>query len=260
MVFLISFCAKAQSISPNVTTEFCPLVNITFTVTLPRIADNTTPTVVSFTNTPVVVSGVSNLTNTQTQTTFTFVGRFRDVNINQVFRVTYVTSTNPNGVYDAEFKKIKSLFYSTTSLANPPCNVIRPNQIQPVVFPRCQAATATISFTNIQWFTNFENPEICFGTVTDYEYQLPSGWSIAGNPSNGSNWIAGGNSVVVTSDLSTGDGVDIKIRASNKTCGTGLAANGPISTVRISRPEPTMSISPTGNQAFICANSIKTFT
>ena len=251
---IMSSTTFAQSIFPNPNTEFCPLVNITFTVTLPRISNNTTPNVISWTNGPIVVSGVNNIVNTSTQTTFSFVGRFRDVNINQVFRVQYATSSNPSATYDPQFKKIKSLFYSTTSTAFPPCNVIRPNQIQPVVFPRCQAATATISFPNIQWFTNFENPEICFGTVTDYEYQLPSGWSIAGNPpSNGSNWIAGGNSVVVTSDLSTGDGADIRIRASNKTCGTGLAANGPVSTVRISRPAPTLSITATGNQTTLCS-------
>ena len=90
LVAASSFCTTfSQTISPVESTEFCPLVDMTFTVTLPRIADNTTPTVASWTNTPILVSGVSNLVNTATQTSFTFVGRFRDVNINQVFRVTY---------------------------------------------------------------------------------------------------------------------------------------------------------------------------
>ena len=251
VAIIVTMSTFAQSISPAVTAEFCPNVNITFSVTLPRIADNSTPNVASWTNTPILVSGVSNLVNTSTQTTFTFVGNFRDVNINQVFRVTYVTTTNPNAVQDFQFKRIKSLFYSSVSTAFPPCNVIKPNQTQPVVFPRCQVASTTISFPNIQWFTNFETPELCFGTVTDYEYQLPANWSIGGFPSNGSNWIAGGNSVVITSDLSTGDGADIKIRASNKTCGIGLFANGPVSTVRISRPEPTLIIS-SNPQNYIC--------
>ncbi len=60
--------------------------------------------------------------------------------------------------------------------------------------------------------------------------------------SDGSTWISGTNSATVTSDLGTGDGVDIKIRASNKTCGSGLINNGPISTVKISRPAPTLTI------------------
>ena len=35
--------SKSQSISPVETGEFCPLQNISFTITLPRIADNTVP-------------------------------------------------------------------------------------------------------------------------------------------------------------------------------------------------------------------------
>ncbi|HZK70794.1 MAG TPA: T9SS type A sorting domain-containing protein [Clostridia bacterium] len=244
--FTILF-ANAQTISPVQTTEFCPSTEYTFTVSIPK------------TYSSMIGEGGSFITQSPTfpvGSTFTFKGKFGDANQKQIFRIYYTDGTN----YGFEFTKIKSLFYSTTSTAFPPCNVIKPNQVQPIIFPRCQVANATISFPNIQWFTNFENPEICFGSVTDYEYQLPAGWSIGSSVSNGSNWIAGGNSVVVTSDLSSGDGADIRIRASNKTCGTGLAANGPVSSVRISRPEPTMSISPSGNQAFVCANSNKTFT
>ena len=120
------------------------------------------------------------------------------------------------------------------------------------MFPRCQISNATISFPNIQWYTTFENPEVCFGSVADYEFQLPANWSIGANTSNGSNWIPGGNNVVVTSDLTTGDGSDIKIRASNKSCGIGLESNGPVSTVRISRPTPSLTIS---GDPSICSGS-----
>lgn len=96
-----------------------------------------------------------------------------------------------------------------------------------------------------------------FCTVTDYEYLLPAGWKLGTTTSDGSTWIGGGNSVTVTSDLSTGDGADIRIRASNRTCGSGLAVNGPVSTVRISRPAPTLSV--TGNQTTICSGC-ETFT
>ncbi len=61
---IISMVSYAQSISPNENTEFCPLTSTTFTVTLPRIATGTTPTVSSWTNTPVLISGVSNLSQT----------------------------------------------------------------------------------------------------------------------------------------------------------------------------------------------------
>jgi Secretion system C-terminal sorting domain len=239
--------ANSQTISPVQTGEFCPNTEYTFTATITKPYQSMIGT---------SSASVTLLPTSPVGSTFTFKGKFGDANQKQAFKIYYTDGTS----FDFEFRRIKSLFYSTASTANPPCNVIKPNQTQPVVFPRCQVSSATISFPSIKWFTNFENPELCFGTVTDYEYQLPSGWSIAGIPSTGNNWIAGGNSVVVTSDLSTGDGADIRIRASNRTCGAGLAANGPISTVRISRPEPAMSISPTGNQAFICAGSNKTFT
>ena len=72
LAITFSFCISfSQNIAPNENTEFCPLADITFTVMLPRIADGTTPNVISWTNTPILVSGVSNLTHTSTQTTFT---------------------------------------------------------------------------------------------------------------------------------------------------------------------------------------------
>lgn len=83
---IINIASYAQSISPNENTEFCPLTSTTFTVTLPRIATGTTPTVSSWTNTPILISGVNNINHTSTQTTFTFVGQFRDGNISQSFK------------------------------------------------------------------------------------------------------------------------------------------------------------------------------
>jgi hypothetical protein len=210
-IFSLSF---SQSISPNENPEFCPLTDITFTVTLPRIVDNSTPTLISFTNTPFIMSGVSNLVHTSTQTTFTLVGRFRDVNINQVFRVQYATISNPSATYDPQFKRIKSLFYPTT------CAQI-PNQAT-ITAPRCEAVNIPITISNVKWGAWGENPELCFGTITDYEYGLPAGWSIGSSVSTGSNWIPGGNSVTATSDLSNGGAILVRPR---NTCG-GATANG----------------------------------
>ena len=237
--------AYSQTISPVNTVEFCPNTEYTFTVNIPKPYLSMLGDGNSVVTQPPQIP-VGNI--------FTFKGKFGDVNLKQTFRINYTDNT----FFIFEFKRIKSLFFSATSSAFPPCNIVRPNQVQPIIFPRCQAASITISFPNIQWFTTFENPEICFGTVTDYEYQLPANWSIGNNNSTGSNWIAGGNSAVVTSDLSTGDGADIRIRASNKTCGTALAANGPVSTVRISRPEPPLSI--TAPQVIICTGSSADYT
>lgn len=218
----------AQTISPVQTGEFCPNTEYTFTVSIPKPYQS--------------MIGINSASVTQTPaspvgSTFTFRGKFGDANQKQSFRINYADGSS----FDFEFKKIKSLFYSVISLANPPCNVIKPIQVQPLLFPICQASSATISFPNIQWLTAFENPELCFGSVTDYEYLLPSGWKLGTTTSNGSTWLPANNNVTVTSDLSTGDGATIKIRASNKTCGTGLAANGPVATVLISRPKPALT-------------------
>jgi hypothetical protein len=245
-IFSLSF-SQGTSISPNESSEFCPLTDITFTVTLPRIAENTTPTVISFTNTPFVMSGVSNLAHTSTQTTFTFVGRFRDVNIAQAFRVQYATSSNPSVTYDPPpFKRIKSLFYPTS------CAQI-PNQAT-ITAPRCEAVNIPITISNVKWGAWGENPELCFGTITDYEYGLPAGWSIGSNVSTGSNWIPGGNSVTVTSDLSNGGAILVRPR---NTCG-GATANGQTpGQIPINRPAPSLAIPET--QTDICSGS-KTFT
>jgi hypothetical protein len=251
LLFLLVILTKlinAQSISPSTNNEYCPNTETTFTIVIP----GTYNSIIGIGGC-LVSQTPYNFSSSGGNTTFNFKGKFTDANQAQTFRVSYTTA-NGSPTYDAIFKRIKSLFFSTVSTAFPPCNVIKPNQTQPLVFPRCQVSSATISFPNIQWFTNFENPEVCFGSVTDYEYQLPNNWSIGGFTSTGNNWIAGGNSVVVTSDLSTGDGVDIRIRASNKTCGTGLAANGPVATVRISRPAPPLTIPETAT--IICSGSL----
>lgn len=251
IIAITALCAHAQSISPDDNTEYCPLVDVTFTVTLPRIADNTTPTIASWTNTPIVVSGVSNLTNTQTQTTFTFVGRFRDANINQVFRITYQTNSNPNGVKDFEFKHIKSLALGNN--VSQTCLPIQTNQSS-VTVPRCQNVNIPISFQNVKWSTFGEGSDFCWGTITTYEYQLPLGWTLNGTTSTGSNWIAGSNSVTITSDLSNGDRGVIRIRPSNN-CGTGLSNGQTPVGINISRPAPTLSITNPQNQNYICSGS-----
>jgi len=247
---IINTASFAQYITPNENTEFCPLTSITFTVNLPRIATGTTPMVYPTTNTPILISGVSNLSHTSSQTTFTFVGQFRDVNINQVFKVEYVS---PNGIqtsHDFNFKRVKSLFYGTS------CTSIHPNQ-SVLNAPRCQVSNFSISFNNVQWSTAFESPALCFGSITAYEYLLPNGWSIDSNVSNGSNWIAGDNSVTITSDLSNGVNGAIYIRPVNN-CSNGLTnGQSQVVAILINRTAPTLSIPETDVE--ICSGS-KTYT
>jgi hypothetical protein len=245
---------NAQTISPSLSNEYCPNTEITFTVTIPGTYQSIIGIGGCF-----VTQSPFNFSSSGSNVIFNFKGKFADANQAQTFSIAF-TPVSGSSPFTATFKKIKSLFFSATSTTNPPCNVIKPTTPTTITAARCQIVNNTISFPNIQWFTNFENPEICFGTVTDYEYLLPAGWSIGSSVSNGSTWIAGGNSVTVTSDLATGDNVDIRIRASNKSCGTGLSANGPQTTIRISRPAPIMFITPSASLAFICAGSSKTFT
>lgn len=152
---LTVFIAFSQSISPDENTEFCPLTDITFTVTLPRIAANTQPNVASWTGIPQIVSGASNITNTSTQTTFTFVGRFRDENVLQTFKIDYTPNGGTSTSYYPVFKKIKSLSHGNT--VSQSCLPISPNQTLLTAAP-CQAVNLAISFNNIQWSTFGENP------------------------------------------------------------------------------------------------------
>ena len=240
---ILNLTANSQTISPLETTEFCPGVDITFTVVVPGVGPMVTP----WTNNPILIQGAYNITTSGGNTTFNFKGRFTDVNISQVFRVKY-SNSNGEVTKDFEFKRIKSLFHGS-------CTPILPNPPS-ITADRCQIQTFSISYLNVQYKTEFQSPALCFGTITNYQYLLPSGWSIGGNVSNGSNWIGGGNSVNITSDLSNGDGSGIRIRPINTACGSGLVA-GQESIIPISRPAPTLSI--TSSKTTICTGC-ETFT
>lgn len=58
----ISTALFGQTVVPNESTEFCPLVNQTFTVTLPLIKAGSTVTL-SAIGTPTIVTDVSGLTS-----------------------------------------------------------------------------------------------------------------------------------------------------------------------------------------------------
>lgn len=235
--------AQTTAIFPDEKTEFCPFSDIRFSVTLPRIANNTVPKVYAWTNNPVLVSGVSNLVSSGSNTTFTFVGRFRDVNIAQGFRIEYSTDATTSRQYDPMFKYIKSLYY-TTSCAQVPDRAT-------IQVPRCQVVNIPVNVANVKWGTSFESPTLCFGSISTFEYLLPIGWSIGASTSDGTRWIPGGNSVTVTSNASNGHGGAIYIRPRNN-CGSGLANNQPPGRIPISRPTPPLSID--GNDV-ICSGS-----
>ncbi len=243
LLFSFALLANSQTIAPLQSAEFCPGLDITFTVTI----QGTNPVVSSYTNTPVLVQGAYDISSSGGNTTFKFKGKFRDVNIRQGFRVNYKNSTNQSVNFDPVFKNIKSLFYNNPVSSS--CPSILPTQTT-VIAPTCQVTNIPISFVNIKWSTNGENPDYCFGEITTYEYQLPAGWSLNGTTSTGANWIVGSNNVSVTSDLNTG-GV-IRIRPANN-CGTGMA-NGQIPTqIVINRPSG-FTVTP-ANPAITCGST-----
>jgi hypothetical protein len=231
------YVAKSQPvISPSTNDEYCPGVEYTFTATITKAYSS------------MIGEGgcfVTQLPTPPVATTFTFKGKFGDANQKQIFRIFHPDNTSTA----FEFKKIKSLFYSM------PCALI-PNQAT-ITAPRCQIINIPINVANAQWGTNFESPQLCFGSITTYEYQLPVNWSIGANVSTGSNWIAGSNSVTVTSDLSNGVNGVIKVRPSNN-CGAGLANNQDPAQIPILRPAPTLSI--TSSTIQLCGSQSGTYT
>lgn len=235
--FFILKIASSQIISPVQTDEYCPNVEYTFTATISKTYQSMTG-----------VGGcyVTQLPTQPVGSTFTFKGKFADANQKQSFRIYYSDGTS----YDFEFKKIKSLFFNNPNSQS--CPGIQPNQTS-ITAPRCQITNFNISFSNIQWSTFGESPDYCFGAITTYEYQLPNGWSIGSNVSTGTNWIASGNNVTITSDLSNGVNGVILIRPGNA-CGTGLQNGQTPAQIPIFRPAPSFSISST--QDYICSGSV----
>jgi len=81
IISVISLSVSSQSIYPDATTAVCPNENVTFTVIVPGY----NATVASWTNGPTVIQGLTEVSHTNTTTTYTFIGQFRDVNIAQAF-------------------------------------------------------------------------------------------------------------------------------------------------------------------------------
>ena len=101
----------------------------------------------------------------------------------------------------------------------------------------------------MQWKNNFESPALCFGAIADYQYLLPAGWKLNGVSSNGTTWLNGNNSAIVTSDLSTGNGSAIQVRAYNTCNGSSSLYYGTPAFIPIIR-----------NSSFVLAASPTTIT
>ncbi|MFZ6026005.1 MAG: hypothetical protein ACOYVG_16315, partial [Bacteroidota bacterium] len=233
--------ATSQSISPLLTDEYCPGVEYTFTATITKPYQS------------MIGEGgcfVTQLPASPVGTTFTFKGKFGDANQKQTFRIYFTDNTS----YPFDFKKIKSLFYNNTAS----CALIQPSQTT-INAPSCQLSNFNISFSNVQWQTAFENPTLCFGSITTYEYLLPTGWKLGTATSNGSTWLAGNNNVTITSNLIGGG--QIAIRPTNN-CNSGLQNGQTPRYITINRTNaPVLKINGSTSLTIYCGDAgAKTFT
>ena len=231
--FLTLNYVKGQIVFPSNYEQYCPNTVYTFTVTaLPKPYKSITAL-----NNAILIQapppgGYS----------IFFSGMFLDFNSTQKFRITY----NDNTFYDLEFNRIKSLFFSTS------CSKV-PNQA-PITVPRCKILDIPISIPNVTWGNSLG---LCFGSIDQFEYKLPTDWSLGGVTSTGNNWISGGKNVIVTSDNSNGVEGSILVRPKASSCASGLANNQVEGVIPINRPKPILSIPETDTE--ICTGS-KTYT
>jgi len=238
----LKFCVFSQSITPSRSDEQCAGVNIIFTVTIVAKSIQSVQSA-AINVSPTVVQQPYNINNNGSSITFNFVGRFTDNNNKQTFQILYTDANNLTQVWNATYVKIKSLLTPTNF------TIIAPN-ISSITAQRCQTQNYNINFSNVQYGNVFETPAIGYGTVTNYEYLLPAGWSINGTTSTGG-WILANNNVTVTSDLSSGVNGFVRIRPSNSQCASGLVAGQEVA-IPISRPAPTLSIN---GDAIICSGN-----
>lgn len=242
------FLLKAQDITPARSGEYCPGTNITFTVTIPgQSVQNVSAKALNVP--PVVVQQPFNISVSGGILTFSFVGRFTDNNNKQTFLITYTNQAGQSATHDFTFPKIKSLLTANNF------SQIQPNLTSITAQP-CQTQNFNIFFANVQYGNPFEAPPIAYGTVTNYEYLLPQGWSLNGVTSNGSTWLTGGNNVTVTSDLANGSGGSIRIRPVNTQCGSGLVAGQQVQ-IPISRPKPPLTF--TGSSVICSSQNFQAF-
>jgi hypothetical protein len=264
-LLLITLTMQAQSISPSQNVEYCPKQNITFTVRVPIRASGTSITVtgvdlIANPDDPQVTQIANAVIDSGgTITKFNFTGRFGDDNIKQTFLVTYTplgsTTTVPIPFDFKLIKSLKNLSPNPTS-ATGPCQILNIGQTAATI-PKCSIQNIPINFNNIKWSTKDEGANFCWGKITQYEYLIPTGWSIGTTISNGTTWIVDDSNVVVKSDEGNGALGKIRVRASNANCGSNLQNNYDIKDINISRPGPILSIN---GPTFMCANNNYTYT
>lgn len=103
-IILTALFTNAQSILPDRNGEYCPGLNITFTVTIAgQSVQSVTPKALNVP--PTVVQQPFNISMSGGNVTFSFVGRFADYNNKQTFTVNYTNSSGQPATWDATYIK-----------------------------------------------------------------------------------------------------------------------------------------------------------
>jgi hypothetical protein len=169
-LFLVSI---GQSISPDITNEFCPYSETTFSVMIPGELNSISSDLAQITVQPTSIS----YDKDANKTTFTFKAKFSDNNQAQTFAVSRKSGAPVNFI----FKKIKSLFHLNSTLS---CSQLQPS-LSLITAPNCQISSFHLTFSKVQYYTEFETTLACFGNITQYEYLLPANWKLNSTTSNG---------------------------------------------------------------------------
>ena len=117
----------------------------------------------------------------------------------------------------------------------------------------CQTTPLSYSIIPERWKNSTDGS--CFGSIEDYEYQIPTGWYLNSTLSTGINWIKGGKTVTLT-PTATGDG---KILYRALPCNSTSIYKGNINQVTINRPQPTFTLSPASLQVVCGTTPTQTF-
>lgn len=244
---IILFSAKGQTISPDTTNEYCPLTEVTFAVTIPNVDVGTTPTINGSNGAQVLLQPYSIITQNGTST-FKFKGQFADFNKRQLFQVSYKRD-QLSQTANFSFKNIKSFSQGYFYVPMTGMNVVNA--------PHCIQSDIPINFPALHWWMN-ESPPYTFGTIIDYEYQLPANWSIGNQISLGNNWITATNNVTIKTDLNTGDGEYIRIRP--KSCNPPFLAVAQSANILVKRDALDLAISASPGSLPCGATTPVTFT
>ena len=257
-----SLSQNLTSIAPNtINSAYCPNTNISFTVTIANTGSSgkyySSPQAISYPIPTVtgcigaVITSSATMTSDGTNTYIKFTGHFTDANQPQGIEVSYYDNNNMFWKSDYHYDEIQSFAIPDVSKSEPKPS---PSSIKAT---RCQSQTFNVSFLNVSYTDDFPTPKLVYGTVTSYQYLLPSGWKLNGGaPSDGTTWLSANNNVNIASDLTHGDGQTIQIRGVNS-CGSSIY--GPVANISITRPAPALSITSSDGSFALCSGS-KTFT